>query len=268
MNRFHPLKELSGDRFTASVYEQLLLISEQRISLREEERKSIAREIHDDIGQALVALGMDVSLLKQKLAKTEQFVSRAELADEIQRFATQVDNALKTVHRMMANLRPESLHDLGLSGAIERQVHEFQLRTGIPVELRSDFETISVNDPNDATALFRIFQELLTNVGRHAMASRVEATLRYDNELFLMQIKDNGRGINKNDLQKTTSFGLLGLKERVVLLHGDVEIQGVPDQGTTVTVRIPLHVCGSADEKELSGNRNSETKHKYQQVFQ
>ncbi len=253
------------DRFTESVYEQLLLISAQRTSVREEERKSIAREIHDEIGQSLVALAMDVSLLKQKLTRTAQLMSRAELADEIQRFATQIDNALQTVQRMIANLRPESLNKFGLSGAIERQAHEFQVRTGIPVEIRSDLKTITMRDPNDATALFRIFQELLTNVGRHAMASRVEATIGQDKEFFLMQIKDNGRGINKSDLQKTTSFGLLGLKERVALLRGDVEIQGVRDKGTTVTVRIPLHLCRSADEKELS--ENNETKHEYGEVL-
>jgi signal transduction histidine kinase len=248
---FHALEQ----QFSESVYGQLLAISRDRISVREGERRSLAREIHDDIGQILVALGMDISLLKQKLLKKAQIMSRVELFNEIQCIATQIDNALESVHRVIAELRPETLNHLGLSAAIEWQAHEFQARTGIPVEIRSDLETIKMSNSSDATALFRIFQELLTNVGRHAMASRVEATIREDKEFFLMQIKDNGRGINKSDLQKSTSFGLLGLKERIFLLRGEVEIQGVPGNGTTVTVRIPLHVCSRVDEKELSENQ-------------
>jgi signal transduction histidine kinase len=243
MGTFHSKKELSMDRFTESIYDHLLAISTERISLREEERRNIAREIHDEVGQALVALRIDVSLLMQKLAKTDQEVSRAELSNEIQSIATQISNTLETVHRVIAELRPEALDKLGLRGAIEWQAHEFQVRTGIPVEIRSDLETITMRDPNFATALYRIFQEALANVGRHALASRVEATIKEDTEFLLMQIKDNGKGINERDLQKDSSFGLLGLKERVLLLHGELEIQGIPDVGTTVSVRIPLYLC-------------------------
>lgn len=234
------------------MYEQLLSISAARISVREQERMSIAREIHDDIGQAIVAVGMDVSLLRQKLINTGQIAPNSELFIELQGIATRIENALKTVHRVIRHLRPETINRLGLSGAIEWQAHDFQARTGIPVQIRSELETTRRTDPAAATALFRIFQELLSNVARHAMASRVEATLSKDKDFLLMQIKDNGKGISKSDLQKTTSFGLLGLKERVFLLHGNVEIQGAPDQGTTVTVRIPLHFCISPDENERS----------------
>lgn len=223
------------------MFEQLLSISAARISVREQERMSIAREIHDDIGQAIVAV-----------TNTGQIVPGSELFVEFQQITTLLDSALQTVHRVIANLRPEAIERLGLSGAIEWQAHDFQDRTGIPVQIRSELETTRSTDPHAATALFRIFQELLNNVAKHAMASRVEATLGEDKEFLLMQIKDDGIGISKSDLQKTTSFGLLGLKERVFLLHGNVEIQGVPDKGTTVTVRIPLHFCTSADEAERS----------------
>ena len=245
MGTFHSSKELNMDQFTESIYDHLLAISTDRLSLREEERKSIAREIHDEVGQALVALKMDVSLILQKLAQTDQEVSRAELTREIQSLDSQIDKSLETVHRVIAGIRPETINKLGLRGAIEWQAHEFEVRTGIPVEVRSDFETITMRDPNFAMALFRIFQEVLVNVGRHANASRVEATIREETEFLLMQIKDNGRGIHENDLQKDFSFGLLGLKERVFLLQGEVEIQGVPDVGTTVSVRIPLYLCGN-----------------------
>ncbi len=239
VGEFHSRDESSMDPFIDGIYEQLLAISADHISGREQERSSIAREIHDDIGQALVALRMDVSLLKQKLIEPTQ-MSTAELSHEIQQIETQIDNALETLHRVIAGLRTETLNRLGLRGAIEWQAHEFQVRTGIPVEFRSDLETIRMTDPNGATALFRIFQELLSNVARHAMASSVVATITEEKEFFLMQIEDNGRGINKNDIQKIDSYGLRGIKERAFLLHGDVEIQGFPDKGTTVTVRIPL----------------------------
>lgn len=238
VSAFHPMKELRADPVPDSIYEQSLVI-------REEERKSIAREIHDGIGQALVAIAMDVSLLKQKLAKRNQKTSRSELSQDVNRIASQIDNALGAVRTFIAELRPETVDNLGLRVAIEWQAREFQLRTGIPVEIQSDLEAIPMRDPNDATALFRIFQEALTNVGRHAKASRVLATMKEDREFFMLEIKDNGRGINAIDFEKNTSFGLLGLKERVFLLQGEVEIQGIPDQGTTVTVRIPRHLCGN-----------------------
>jgi signal transduction histidine kinase len=231
------------DQFTESTYDHLLEISKERISLREEERKSIAREIHDEVGQALVALKIDVSYILQKLALTDPEVSRAELTREIQSIASKISNSMEIVRRVIAGIRPEAVNKLGLRGAIEWQAHEFEVRTGIPVEIRSDLETITMRDPNFAMALFRIFQEVLTNVGRHAMASRVETTIREETEFLLMQIKDNGRGIHESDLKKDFSFGLLGLKERVFLLQGEMDIQGVPDVGTTVSVRIPLYLC-------------------------
>jgi signal transduction histidine kinase len=238
VSTFHPMKKLRAVPVPDNIYEQSLVI-------REEERKSIAREIHDGIGQALIAIAMDVSLLKQKLTKTNQKASRFELSQDVNRIANQIDTTLVALRTFIAELRPQTVDKLGLRQAIEWQAREFQLRFGIPVEIRSDLETITMRDPNDATALFRIFQEVLTNVGRHAKASRVYTTMRKDREFFMMQIKDNGRGINETDLQKNMSYGLLGLKERVFLLRGEVEIQGVPDQGTTVTVRIPHHLCGN-----------------------
>ena len=230
-------------RISRPLEEKLSLpISGEHISAREEERRSIAREIHDDLGQALAALKMDVSLLKQKLAKTHQEVTLGELFEEAQRIEAQVDKAIGAVHRVIADLRPETVSHLGLSGAIKWQVNEFQERTGIPVEIRFDLEQITLRETSKATVLFRIFQELLTNIGRHARASRVEATLRHENEFFLMEIKDNGRGLNRSDIEKATSFGLMGLRERVGLLEGELEIQGFPNKGTTAKVRIPLPV--------------------------
>ena len=222
------------------------------MSVREEERRMIAREIHDEFGQVLSALKMEVSILNKKLLTKKVTISHTKLKKEIHGISRMIDEAIETVHRVIAELRPETLNHLGLRGAIEWQAHEFQARTGIPVEIRADPETITVNDPTCATALFRIFQEALFNVGKHAMASRVEASIQETNEFLSLQIKDNGRGISESDFLKSSAFGILGLKERVFLIHGNVEIKGVPDQGTTVTVRIPLQLLNSAQSKEGS----------------
>ncbi|HSE41495.1 MAG TPA: sensor histidine kinase [Acidobacteriota bacterium] len=246
---FHSLHEISLSLFVQRVYEQLRLISEERMSVREDERRKIAREIHDEFGQVLLALKLEVSILNKKLLEEKGIVSNVNVKKEIQGICQMIDNAIETVHRVIAELRPETLNHLGLRGAIEWQAHEFQARTGIPVEIRADPETITVSDPTCATTLFRIFQEALFNVGKHARASRVETTIRETNEFLSLQIKDNGRGISESDLLKTSSFGILGLKERVFLINGDVEIKGIPDQGTTVTVRIPLQLFNSQQIK-------------------
>ncbi len=249
---FHSLHEISLSLFVQRVYEQLQLISVGRMSVREEERRMIARGIHDEFGQVLSALKMEVSILNKKLLKKKGTMSHMKLKKEIHGIGRMIDNALETVHRVIAELRPEILNHLGLRGAIEWQAHEFQVRTGIPVEIRADPETVTVNDPAFATALFRIFQEALFNVGKHAMASRVETSIQKTNEFLSLQIKDNGRGISESDLLKTDAFGILGLKERVFLINGNVEIKGIPNQGTTVTVRIPLQLFNSEHRKEVS----------------
>jgi signal transduction histidine kinase len=245
MNRlFHPLQDPSREIF----HNQLLAISADHVFVRENERAGIAREFHDDIGQSLVAMKWDVSLLKKKVLNADQKTSCASLASEIIQIESQINHALEGLRTLIAGLRPETVTNLGLKGAIEWHAREFQSHTGIPVQVRAEPETITMKDPNHTMALFRIFQEVLTNVCKHAVASRVEATIRADREFFLMQIEDDGKGISNSDLQRTASFGLLGLKERVLLLQGDVEIQGAPDKGTTITVRVPLHLCKNAND--------------------
>ena len=239
---FHSVNELSLNLFAEKVYEHLFYLSEERASVREDERKIIARQVHDDLGQILLALKMDVFMINSNLSKNETNFSRVKLQRETQQIASKIDCAIEAVHKVIVELRPETLNHLGLRGALEWHAQEFQGRTGIPVETRFDHETITLDDPNRATAVLRIFQEALINIGRHARASRVETTFQQSKKFLMMQIKDNGCGINNSDLLKTTSFGLLGLKERVFLLQGDVEIQGVPNKGTTITVRIPLYL--------------------------
>lgn len=167
-----------------------------------------------------------------------------QFSSEIKSMSNLIDTAIKAMRRLITELRPEVLEH-GLKAAIEWQAQEFQSRTKIPVEIRSHLKTIEMSDRNSATAVFRMFQEALANIGRHAKASHVEATIQEDKEFFIMQVKDDGIGISESDLAKDTSFGLIGLKERAFLLQGDVDIQGAPHQGTTVTVRLPLSICRS-----------------------
>jgi len=238
--------------FDEKVYEQLRAVSARRLSVREQERTMMAREIHDELGQVLAAIKMDLSLMSNKLIERNESTPGTQLSDEIQSMTNLIDSAIQAMRRLITELRPEVLEHHGLKAAIEWQAQEFQTRTKIPVEIRSDLETIEVNNRDSATAVFRMFQEALANIGRHAKASRVEATIQENKEFCIMQVKDNGVGISERDLLKDTSFGLVGLRERAFLLHGDVDIQGAPNQGTTVTVRLPHSVCGSSNRRALT----------------
>jgi signal transduction histidine kinase len=156
-----------------------------------------------------------------------------------------IDSTLQTVKRISTDLRPELLDDLGLSAAIEWQGEEFQNRTGIKCGMTIDPEEI-ILDRERSTAIFRIFQETLTNVARHANATRVAINLKMKTAKIELKIKDNGEGITEKQISNPKSFGLIGIRERVHFLDGDVKIKGVQDKGTTVTVRIPIPKEGNA----------------------
>jgi two-component system, NarL family, sensor histidine kinase UhpB len=203
-------------------------------SAREKERMYIAREIHDELGQTLTALKMDLFWMHKRLpgeqkALTEKTVSMLKL----------IDSAATTVRRISGELRPGLLDDLGLTAAIEWQIGEFQRRTGIQCEVVLDPEEIIIGQ-DISTALYRIFQEALTNIARHSHAKTAEIFLEMKQHEIRLSIKDNGRGISPNKIGSTKSFGLIGIRERVRLLQGEVEITGANNKGTTVRVTIPL----------------------------
>jgi signal transduction histidine kinase len=154
-----------------------------------------------------------------------------------------IDSTLQTVKRISTDLRPELLDDLGLSAAIEWQGGEFQNRTGIKSEVTMDPEEI-ILDQDCSIAIFRIFQETLTNVARHSHATRVTVKLKMKTGKIELKVKDNGKGITEKQISGPKSFGLIGIRERVHFLDGNVEIKGVQGKGTTVTVRIPIHKEG------------------------
>ena len=215
------------------IEEKLRGLSTRLQSVREEERASIAREIHDDLGQRLTGLKMDLSWLQKRLQPNQ-----GELRQKTQVMSRLIDATVKSVRRLSTELRPRILDDFGLIAALEWQAQEFQNKTGIPCRFKSDLTEIRL--PQDqSVAVFRIFQETLTNVARHARAGRVEALLRRNARSLTLTIKDNGRGISPDEISRSKSLGLLGMRERALLFGWDLTLQGNPDKGTTVTLKIP-----------------------------
>lgn len=212
--------------------EQLRALSVHLQSVREEERISLAREVHDEMGRALTSLKLDLSWIDSRL-------SDEQLKDKIASMSKMVDTAVQTVRRISGELRPPVLDDFGLTAALEWDIQEFRNRTGINCEFTSDPEDIAL-DPNLSTAIFRIFQEAMTNVARHANASNVKVSLKQAQSHLRLRIKDTGRGIRKSEISNPRSLGLIGIRERVLPWGGTVNISGVPGKGTDVTVEIPI----------------------------
>jgi PAS domain S-box-containing protein len=214
--------------------EQLRNLAAHLQSIREEERASVAREIHDELGQALTALKMDLSWLDKKLPEEQ-----SNLLKKTKSMSQLIDSTIQTVQRLSAELRPGLLDDIGLLAAMEWQAEEFQKRTGIACELSLGSQEIDL-DQERSTAIFRIFQETLTNISRHASATKAIVNLAKKGAQLELTIKDNGKGITSEEISDPKSLGLIGIQERVHFLGGDIDIKGVRNKGTTVTVSIPL----------------------------
>ena len=203
-------------------------------TVREQEKSRIARELHDELAQALTALKMDVTWIRERVPADDGSVSRKLASIE-----TMLDSTVAATRRISADLRPLMLDDLGLVPAAEWLVQKFTERTGIPCELDIGAPDLELEDPH-ASAVFRILQESLTNAARHAQASRVEVTIGSSDGVVALTVRDNGRGFSPQQPRKPGSYGLMGLRERAYLLGGEVNIASEPDRGTTIEVRIPL----------------------------
>lgn len=215
--------------------EQLRALSMRLQSLQEEERKKIAREIHDEFGQALTALKIDLSWINQRLSARQ-----AQLREKIQKMSQLIDSTIFTIRRVATQLRPTILDDLGLAAATEWAVGEFQTRTEIKCNLVIDPEYISV-DAARSTTIFRILQESLTNIARHAKTpTMVDISLRSINNEICLEVTDNGRGITLEEINDPRSLGLIGIRERVAAWGGTVDIHGKTGIGTAIIVYIPL----------------------------
>ena len=213
--------------------EQLRALAARLQSIREEERQKVAREIHDQLGQALTAIKIDLSSLVRELpAELEQPPKKTSSIFKL------VDETIQSVRRISTELRPGILDDLGLVATIEWAGEEFESRTGTKCRLTLPREDISI-DPDSATAIFRIFQETLTNVARHAEASEVDVRMAHEGGDLILEVHDNGKGFPEGRLSDGKSLGILGMRERAVLLGGELAIDGAPGRGTTVSVRVP-----------------------------
>jgi len=214
--------------------DQLRALAARLDAIREEERRLIAREIHDQIGQALTALKLDVGWLRGQLP-----AGAASAVDERARsMETLVDQIIETARRVSATLRPVILDDLGLAAAIRSQARDFEERTGIACVLALPPDGVTIA-PSIALSLFRIFQEALTNVARHARAHQVHVGLTVGPDTVLLTVADDGRGVTAEELGRSTSLGIVGIRERALAVGGEVTITGSPDRGTTVSVRVP-----------------------------
>ena len=203
----------------------------------EEERTRISREIHDQLGQALTGLKFDVAYLKDRLNADP--IDRQQLKDKATAVMAMLDDTLETVRNIASDLRPGSLDDLGLVAALEWQAQAFQTRTGVRSEVVCTVSDIPL-PPRVATGLFRMTQEALTNVARHAQATQVHVVLIQEDVSLTLEVQDNGRGISESEKRASKSLGLLGLSERALLLGGTANVTGAPGKGTTVTIRIPM----------------------------
>jgi len=218
--------------------QQLRNLSAHLQSVREKEQTRIARELHDELGQLLTALNTDIVLLNRRIPE-----EHPEIRERVDAMAGLVDMTMTTLKRIYMDLRPGMLDHLGLPVAIEWQANEFSKRTGIPCRVTVKPEDMQL-DPDLSTAIFRIFQETLTNIARHAEAHRVTVSLKLSGSRIRLIVKDNGKGITEEHMAKAGSFGLLGIRERVSYWGGEVSITGEQGKGTTVDVRIPYESRG------------------------
>ncbi|HJW24491.1 MAG TPA: PAS domain-containing sensor histidine kinase [Rhodocyclaceae bacterium] len=198
----------------------------------EQERRSIAREIHDELGQLLTALKMECALLRR------QYPDDSLLQKKMETMNSLLDSTIGVARHVVSNLRPPAL-DHGIIPAIEWLAEDFSLRWEVPCRLELDADDILLDDTR-ATALFRIVQESLTNVARHAEAGEVVVSLQRQGPLLQLRIRDNGRGFDPAVVAKKRGFGLQGMRERAIAFDGTMRICATPGAGTTLTVKIPL----------------------------
>jgi two-component system sensor histidine kinase UhpB len=216
--------------------DELRELSARVLEAREEEKTLIARELHDELGQLLTALKMDVAWLRDHLPN-----AAPETSSKVEQMNAVLDQTVGSVRRISADLRPLMLDDLGLADAASWLVEDFSRRSGIACSLELSQEAgLETLERGIATALYRGLQESLTNIGRHAQAKRARIVLRLDGGAVLLEVEDDGRGIDAEDIAKPRSLGLKGMRERALYLGGSLEVAREPGGGTRLRLRLPL----------------------------
>ncbi len=222
-----------------ATYQQLRALSASVQAAREQESTRIAREIHDELGAALTSLRWGLEELGDSLSETKDLAQLASLRVSIEGMLGLTDGLMKKVRQIASELRPVGLDELGLVEAIEWQARQFETRTGIAVMCECKLERADLNR-DQSTAAFRILQEALTNILRHAQATQVTLSINQTPQEFALTIQDNGRGITPDEKSDVHSLGLLGMKERAHLINAELEITGISTKGTLVSLRIPI----------------------------
>lgn len=218
--------------------EQLRALSLHQQNLREAEQKRIALEIHDELGQSLTGIKMGVHWLNRQINKPNGDSSKTSVSDKLNELLKMIDATVMSIRRIATELRPAVLDDFGLIAAIEWQAREFEKRTQIPCSLKSNVEHLDLNSET-TIAVFRIFQETLTNIIRHAEASAVKVNFESTEEEIMMRVEDNGKGIDFSKMRNRTSLGILGMQERARLIGAGLKIFEGKKGGTTVELIIP-----------------------------
>lgn len=232
--------------------EELRFLSEHLQRASEEEKIRISREVHDELGQLLSVMKIDAALLSQNIPRPN-----GPLMAQAESFENQIDSAIKAVRDVCSRLRPMVLSHFGLSAAIEWYLEDFQKRTGLECSCR-----INMNIPLEGTelsvVLYRIFQESMTNILRHADASKVHVSLSVQGESVVLLVRDNGLGITKDQMTKPQSFGIIGIRERVRFWGGTSTFDGTPGRGTTVSIVIPIKNANRMPGRYSGAGRNQE----------
>ncbi|MEI6753708.1 MAG: PocR ligand-binding domain-containing protein [Paludibacter sp.] len=207
-------------------------------NVREEERNILAREIHDDLGQILIAMKIDLGLLKQNVLKTIGAKDYDDLENQFKDLSKMVDNTLISARRIMTDLRPEVLDMIGFTETVKQHLNHFQQRHKIECSFENNTQKLELNS-DQSVALFRIVQESLNNVAKHSRASHVNVLLNHINYKLTLDIVDNGIGFDPNENINTDSYGLIGIRERVYLLDGELNINSTKGKGTTIHITMP-----------------------------
>jgi PAS domain S-box-containing protein len=203
--------------------------------VREQERKEMAREIHDEIGHALTSMKLDINLLLKK-----KFLREDALETRLTDIMKQIEETIRTLQRISSQLRPSILDHFGLFAAIEWQAKEFQRQTSVRCKYNLPAEDIELSEPK-TIAIFRIFQEILTNIARHSQATRVDVDLSIENNILELKVSDNGIGIKKENFESPKSLGLIGMRERANLINGKLYINSVLNVGTTIILNVSIN---------------------------
>jgi signal transduction histidine kinase len=236
--------ELTNERLRASRTE-LRRLSRELLEIAERERKRLSREVHDQIGQALTGLKMDLTTTRRRLERSDVEGAQASLSSAIEL----VDDTVRMARRIALDLRPSLLDDFGLAAAVEWQLEDFGQRSGIRHQLATDVDESAIS-PAVATAAYRILNEALTNIARHAAASAVDVRLATDGSHLTLVVRDDGRGITKEEQSGPHALGLLGIRERARQLGGRVTVVGEHGRGTVLTLVLPLETPDTLETEE------------------